>query len=123
MVLVVCTSSDDAFSMKFHENIFKGFQDIERTWFCNTDGWTDGQQLWFLSSVCPLMMLYISMKFHENVLSSFQVIEQTQNNHCQNSKGNKSKNELASVTVLWSARYLMMLCISMKFHDTILSDV
>ena len=58
------------FSMNFHENIFKGFQDIERTRFCDTDGQTDGQELWFLSSVCPLMILYISMKFHDNMVSN-----------------------------------------------------
>ena len=36
MVLLVCTSSDDAnISMKFHENILNCFQVIERTRFCD----------------------------------------------------------------------------------------
>ena len=66
-------------SMKFQENIFKGFQDIERTQLCDrpTDGQMDRQELRFLSSSRRLMMLYISIKFHENVLNGFQVIERT----------------------------------------------
>ena len=48
MVLVVCTSSDDAlYFMLFHENILNGFQVIEQTRFCDrqtgTDGRTDNQ--------------------------------------------------------------------------------
>ena len=50
------------------------------------------QELQFLCSACPLMMLYISMKFHYNILNSFQVIERTRNYHTLNSKGNNSKN-------------------------------
>ena len=49
------------------------------------------QELRFLCSACPLMMLYISMKFHESILKCFQVIKWTQNDHCQISKGNNYK--------------------------------
>ena len=55
------------------------------------------QELQFLQSACCLIMLYISIK---NILSSFLVIEQTQNDHCQISKGNNSKNVLTGVMVL-----------------------
>ena len=81
-------------SMKFLENIFNGFQDLEWTGFCDRlmDRKMDRQELRFLSSACRLMMLYISMKFHENVLNSFQDIELTRNDHCQISKENNSKN-------------------------------
>ena len=107
------------------------------------------------------------MKFHENILNCFQVIEWTQNDHCQTSKRNNSKNidkSYGSYDVhvvwwcficLWSfmkifwtvftqnylvefqreittkmyrqelrflccAHRLMMLHISMKFHENIL---
>ena len=50
------------------------------------------QELRFLWSACPLIMLYISIKFHDAFLKDFEVMEQTQNYHCQISKGNNSKN-------------------------------
>ena len=78
--------------MKFHENMFIGFQDIELTGFC--DRLMDRQEIQFLSSVCRLMMHYFSMKFYENILNGFQVRERTRNDHCQISKGNNSKNIL-----------------------------
>ena len=58
------------------------------------------QELWFLQYACRPMMLYTSMKCHENTLKGFQVIERTQNDHCQTSKGNNSKNVLTRVMVL-----------------------
>ena len=69
------------------------------------------------------MMLYISMKFHEHIFNSFRVIERTRNYQCQISKGNNSKlctQELCFF--LCSARRLMMLYISIKFHENILND-
>ena len=90
----VCSLMMLYISVKFHENLFKGFQDTEQTRFCDRpmDRQMDRQELWFLSSAYCLMMLYISLKFHENVSNGFQVIERTWNDHCQISKGNISKN-------------------------------
>ena len=68
-------------SMKFHENILKGFQvtewtgndncqfqrrittklHIQELWFLYR------QELWFLCFARQLMMFYISMKFHDNI--------------------------------------------------------
>ena len=73
-------------SMKFHENILKGFQVIERTqkmvivkFQRRITTKLYRQELGFLCSACHLMMLYISMKFQENILKVFQVIEWTRN--------------------------------------------
>ena len=66
------------------------------------------------------MMLYISMKCHENILKGFQVIEWTQNDHCQFQRGITTKLYRQEFRFLCSARRLMMLYISMKFHDNIL---
>ena len=89
--------------MKFHENIFYGFQDIERTRFCDrpTEGQMARQELWFLSSASGRMMLYLSMRFLENVLNGFQGIERTLIDHCQISTWNISrKTDYTRVTVL-----------------------
>ena len=60
------------------------------------------------------------MKFHENILNGFQIIEGTQNYHCRILKGNNSKNVLTKVTVLYSARGLITLYISLKFNENVL---
>ena len=60
------------------------------------------------------------MKFHENILNGFQVIEWTQNDHCQISKGITTKLYRKELQYLCSACCLIMLCISMKFHENIL---
>ena len=59
-------------SMKFHENILKGFQSIERTQNYNcriSKGRITpkmyNQELQFLCSAPRLMLLYISTKFYE----------------------------------------------------------
>ena len=66
------------------------------------------------------MMLYVSMKFHENMLKGFQVIERTLNDNCQISKGNNYTMYRQELQFLFSAHCLMMLYISMKFHENIL---
>ena len=65
------------------------------------------QELWFLHSAYPLIMVDICMKFHDASLYGLKVIERTQWRQdfvtiCegQNSKGNNSKNINARVTVL-----------------------
>ena len=50
-------------SMKFHENIFNGFQDIERTRLCDRS--TDEQNRQIRVTVLAVCTLYISMKFHD----------------------------------------------------------
>ena len=66
------------------------------------------------------MLLYISMKFHENILKAFQVVEQTWNDQ-SNFKGEYLQNFRRELRFLCCARRLMMLYVSMKFHETILN--
>ena len=116
-------------SMKFHENILNDFQVILRTknYNCRI---SKGEKLQkcieirgivFLCSARRLMMFYISMKFHENILNGFQIIEKTQNYHCRISKGNKSKMYRQELWFLCSLPRLVMLYISMKFHENVLN--
>ena len=79
------------------------------------------QEMKFLCSAPCLMMLYISTKFHENILNGIQVIERTQNCHCQISKGNNFKMYRQELQFLWSAHHLIILYMSMKFHENILN--
>ena len=61
------------------------------------------QELWFLHSACPLMLVDICMKFDDASLYDLKVIERTrwrQDFEGQSSKGNNSKNINARVTVL-----------------------
>ena len=55
------------------------------------------QKLWFLRSVCRLILIDIYMKFRENSLNGFQVIEWTWFCDGQSSKGNNSKSIKARV--------------------------
>ena len=81
------------------------------------------QELLFLCSARHLMVLYISMKFHENILNCFQVIEGTKKFQLSNIKGRITpKMYRQELRFLCSARYLMMLYISMKFHKKILNS-
>ena len=83
-------------SVKFHENILKGFLLIkrQRNYHCKISKENDFKNMHakvtFLVSACCLMMFYISLKFHENLLNGFLFIEQTRNYSCQNSKGNNA---------------------------------
>ena len=127
MVLVVCTLSNDVLYLyEVSWKYFNRFQDIKRTRFCDrpTNGKMDRHELRFLSSARHLMMLYISMKFHKNALNGFQVIYRTQNDHCQLfQRGITPKLYALQLLFLWSARRLVMLYISMNFHDTILNEL
>ena len=62
------------------------------------------QELWFLHSAYPLMLVDICMKFHDASLYGLKVIERTQweTRFCegQSSKVNNSKNINARVTIL-----------------------
>ena len=78
------------------------------------------------------MMLYISMKFHENILNGFQVIEQSRLRDEQTVGKNNMSPSLSGGDIittklyrqelrfLCSARRLMMLYISLKFHENIM---
>ena len=78
MVLVVCTSSDDAlYVCEVHENFLNGIQVIERHKITTVKfqrGITPKlyrHELRFLWIARRLMMLYTSMKFREDVLNGF----------------------------------------------------
>ena len=74
----------------------------------------------YLWSACPLIMLYISISFHEHILNVFQLIQGKQNYYCQTSKENSSKKYIEKSYTAWCAHHLMMLYISVKFHENIL---
>ena len=74
MVVVLCTSSYDAYSntcMKFYEHILNGFKVVERTYFVTETATYKVQRdvtqrvsiqaLWFLHSACRLMLVNICM--------------------------------------------------------------
>ena len=71
------------------------------------------------------MLVNISMKFHEDFLNVLEVIERTQfchRNCClQSSKGHNSKIYSQELWFLRSVRRLMLVYISMKFHEDILN--
>ena len=73
--------------MKIHEDSLKTFQVVERTrlrrnlvmvevpWEITQE--VNMQELWFLHSAYPLMLVDICMKFHDASLYGLQVIERT----------------------------------------------
>ena len=71
------------------------------------------------------MLVNISMTFHEDILNDLKVIERTQfchrNCYLQSSKGHNSKKYIQALWFLHSARRLMLINISMKFHEDILN--
>ena len=72
--------------MTFHGDILNGFNVIERTGLCHRTANNKHQrdvtkkihiqELWFLHSVCHLLVLNICMTFYE-YLEQFKVIERT----------------------------------------------
>ena len=83
------------------------------------------QELWFLHSAYPLMLVDICMKFHDISLYDLEVIERARwrqdfvRDKVQREKTQKNIN--ARVTVL--ARRLMLVDICMKFHDASLYGI
>ena len=115
--------------------ILSRFKVIERTRFCHRN-WNlqsskgnnsklYNQELWFFHSVCNPMLVNISMKFHEDILNGFKVIELThfwhRNYYLQSSKGHNSNIYIQEFWFLRPARCLMLINISMKFHEDILN--
>ena len=73
-----------------------------------------------MSSAHCLMTLYIFIIFHENLFNGFQVTERTRIYHCEFQRGIAPKLHGHELRFLCSARRLMMLYISVKFHENIL---
>ena len=72
------------------------------------------------------MLVNISMKFQEDILNGLKVIERTRfchrNCYLQSSKGHNSKIYIQKLRFLRSVRRrIMMVNISMKFHEDILN--
>ena len=109
MMLYIC--------VKFHQNIWNGFQLTERTRVHSRNGYFQyllrftGPQLQkqvnqsyvFLCSACCFMELFIWEKFHQNIWNCFQLTERTgvhgRNGYVQYSIGNNFKNRQTRVTV------------------------
>ena len=70
------------------------------------------------------MLFNISLKFHEDILNGLTVIKRTQfchkNCYLQSLKGYNSKIYTQELWFLCSARCLMLVNTSMKFHEDIL---
>ena len=60
------------------------------------------------------------MNFHEIILNGFQLKEREHNYCCPTSKGNNSKKYTDKLHLFISSHHLMMLYISVKFHENIL---
>ena len=79
------------------------------------------QELWFLHSAYPLMLVDICMKFHDGSLYGLKVIDRTR--WRQDFVRNKVRREITKkiymqeLPFLYSARRLMLVDICMKFHD------
>ena len=78
-----------------------------------------------MHSACHPMLVNISMKFYEDILNGLKVIERTQfchrNCHLQSSKEQNTKIYNQELWFLCSAHRLMLINISMKFHEDILN--
>ena len=118
-------------SVKLHENILNGFQAIEQIW--NYHCWIQGgggitpkmyiQELQFLCSACHLMSFYfyeVSWQYLE-LFSTYKADTKLQ---LSNLKGRITPKILyrQELQFLCSARCLMMLYISVKFHEKILKS-
>ena len=68
-------------------------------------------------------MLYISTKFCEIIWNGIKVIERDTISKPKISKGNNSAKNVGGVTVLISARRLIMLYICAKFREIILNSI
>ena len=85
------------------------------------------QELWFLRSAHRLMLTYISMTFHEDILNSFQV-RATERTALYSvlgiAKVQRGITQNIYVEELWflrSAQRLMLVNISMAFHEDTLN--
>ena len=71
------------------------------------------------------MLVNISMKLNEDILNGIKVIERTRCRHrncyLQSSKGHDSKIYIQGLWFLRSASGLVLVNISMKFHENIMN--
>ena len=122
-------------SVKFREYILNGFHVTERTRFCLWNCYLPSSkgrnskiyihELWFLR----LMLVNISFTFHENILNGFQVTERTALNSVlgiatatyKSQRGITQKMYIQALWFLRSAHRLMLINISMTFHEDILN--
>ena len=117
--------------IKIHEDSLKTFQVVERTrlrrnlvmvevpWEITQE--VSMQELWFLHSAYPLILVDICMKFHDASLYGLKVIELTRwrqdfvKDNVQRETTQKIK--MQELLFLHSAHRLMLVDICMKFHD------
>ena len=82
------------------------------------------QELWFLRSVYRLMLVNISLTFHDDILDEFQVTELTAlysvHGIAKIQRGITQNNYIQELWFLRSAHRLMLVNISMTFHEDIL---
>ena len=110
-------------SVKFHENILKGFLLIQRQQNYNCqiskeNNSKNRQELRFLSSACRLMMIYISMKVSWKYPDRFSIYRpDTQLLLSKFLKGRTPKIYKQELWFLWSACRLMILYIEWTRND------
>ena len=84
-------------------------------------------KVWFNSSACCLMVLYIPVKFRENISNSIRVMQWTRvhgrNGYVQCSKGNNCISRQTRLMVHFSANHLMVLYNGVKFHKNISKSI
>ena len=108
--------------IKFHWNIFNGFQVIERTWNCMENNQREiitricKPEFWFLSMTHCLIVHYMCMKFHWNIFNGFQVIEWTRNCNENNQREITPKICKPELWFLCMTHCLIVLYQCMKFH-------
>ena len=76
-----------------------------------------------LISACHLVNLYISTKFCDIISNGIKVIEQTRFLYGKLQRGIILQKNVGGVDVIFSARRLVMLYISTKFHEIILNGI
>ena len=122
-------------STTFHEDILKGFQATEQTALYSVLGIAKVQrsitkkiyiqELLFLHSAHRLMLVNNSTTFQEDILNGFQATERTALYSvlgiAKVRRGITQKMYIQELWFLWSAHRLMLVNISMTFHEVILS--
>ena len=118
-----CTSSHSAlYFCKVSWKDLKRFSSYgaDMIFLWRRDGQTGIQELWFLCSACCLVVLYICIQFHENNSNGFQITKRKRVWLFSMFNGPQlRKQQKPELWFLRSARPLMGLYISVKFHEKI----
>ena len=77
------------------------------------------QELQFLFSTRPLMLVYICTKFHENIPEGIKVIEQTRFSLEKFQRRVSSQKLLVKLQFFFSAHCLILVYFSTQFHENI----